>query len=182
MLYFLAEQSPSRTFTGATTVDAPQRLNLRGAFNHPRRAPTAFDAASHRYLLPVCPGAKAESSVILIGRPPNKTFGAIELNHARGAIAEICGLVGRDTQGWSQRVLRSNGLHVAPSYGRNDTPGKATGEQASIHPGSCPGQAFAGTCARCRNKDGTRADGGAGGWRQSHFFACSLARFRSRRG
>src|SRR5882724_782844 len=78
----------------------PQRLNLRGAFNHPRRAPTAFDAASHRYLLPVCPGSESVvSSVILIGRPPNKTFGANELNHARGTIAEICRLVGRDTQG-----------------------------------------------------------------------------------
>src|SRR5712664_3681480 len=66
-----------------------------------------------------------------------------------------------------------------PSYARNNT---ATGELLSIHPGSCLGQAFAGTCARCRNKDGTRADGGAGGWHQSHFFACNLARFRSRRG
>src|SRR6266404_3232633 len=41
----------------------PQRLASGGILNHPRRAPTALGTASHRSLLPVCPGAKARKVV-----------------------------------------------------------------------------------------------------------------------
>jgi len=38
-----------------------------------------------------------------------------------------------------------------------------------------------GGAIRCRNRDGTRRDEGVAGWHRPPFFACSRARFRSRR-
>ena len=76
----------------------------------------------------------------------------------------------------SRRVMQSNGFKVAhPSYVRKIK------WRADFHPGSCPGQAFAGTCARCRNRGETRGDGVVAGWHRPPFFACSRARSRSRR-